>query len=99
MKRHSGIPTTTEEHRRAQDEAAINGYKLNRTALEKAVAEAQTKLDDAEDDDSLAWAWQGLTEALTDLAKMEARYRYARRRQAWRAEQAEKQEREKASGG
>lgn len=94
-----GIPTTKDELRRVQDEAAINGYKLNRAAHEKTVAEAQTKLDDAEDEDSLAWAWHWLTEALTDLAKMEARYRYARRREVVRAEQAEKQEREKASGG
>jgi len=95
----SGIPTKKDELRRAQDEAAINGYQLNRAAHEKTVAEAQAKLDDAEDEDSLAWAWHWLTEALTDLAKMEARFRYARRRQVLRAEQAEKSRREKAGGG
>ena len=94
-----GIPTAKEELRRASDEAAINGYKLNRAAHEQTVAEAQAKLDDAEDEDSLAWAWHWLTEALTDLAKMESRYRYARRRQVLRAEQAEKHRREKAGGG
>lgn len=93
------IPTTKDELRRVQDEAAINGYKLNRAAHEKIVAEAQAKLDEAEDDNSLAWAWHWLTEALTDLAKMESRYRYARRREVVRAEQAEKREREKARGG
>lgn len=94
-----GIPTKKEELRRVQDEAAINGYKLNRAAHEKTAAEAQAKLDDAEDDETLAWAWHWLTEALTDLAKMESRYRYARRRQALLAEQAEKRKREKANGG
>ncbi len=95
----SGIPTNKEERQRQQDQSVINEYTRNRRIHEKTVADAQKKLDETEGDYELSWAWQRLSEALTDLAKMEARYRYARRREAYRAEQAEKQERNKARGG
>lgn len=69
------------ELQRRRDPIILQEYAHDRKAHEQAVADAQAELDIADDDYDLAWAWHRLDEALTDLARFEARQRLARRRQ------------------